>query len=190
MNQKFSNILEVQEAQFSNSGWFYLGCEDDKPHRTTRCWVCLILSDCYTPHLPLWLGTHGFGPSLIIKILATTFLEPFGYYTVINCVYTFHTTNAFSCICGVMAQFKFLNHKFPNWNMFICTLFKSHIQWSNAQRVSPPTTSILPTTAGTYHGSNCFCHMINTPQISMFYQNIAKLLTHSSIKNIQKEKWF
>ena len=33
------------------------------------------------------------------------FFEPSGCSTVINCVFTFHTTNDFGCLCGIMAQF-------------------------------------------------------------------------------------
>ena len=51
--------------------------------------------------------------------------------------------------------------------------FKSHMKWSNAQCVNTPTTTILPTTAGTFHGLNCFGHVIYAPQTNT-YPNIAK----------------
>ena len=34
--------------------------------------------------------------------------------TVINCTFTFHTTNVFDCFWGVTDKFKVLKHKFPN----------------------------------------------------------------------------
>ena len=44
-------------------------------------------------------------PCLIVKVLVTwvKFLEPSSYWTVINCTFTFQTTNAFICFCSVMA---------------------------------------------------------------------------------------
>ena len=39
---------------------------------------------------------------------------------------------------------------------------KSYTLWSNAQHVSAPTTTILLTTAGTFHDFNYFSHMICT----------------------------
>ena len=53
-----------------------------------------------------------------------------------------------------------------NW-MFICAAFKSHTELNNAQRVGAPTTTILPTTAGTNYGLNFLRHVIYTLQISM-----------------------
>ena len=61
---------------------------------------------------------------------------------------------------------------------FICAAFKSHMEWSNAH-ISTPTTTILPTTVGTFHCLNCFDHMYMS-QTSM-YKNIAKLLTLPSV---------
>ena len=75
------------------------------------------------------------------------------------------------------------------WKLIEGTMYVAHSSvrlsnhiWeggSNAQSVSAPTTTILPITLGTYHGMNCFSHMIYMPQTST-YQNIAKLLTHPS----------
>ena len=63
----------------------------------------------------------------------------------------------------------------------ICAGFKSQTEWCNAQRVSAPTTMILPTTEGTFNRCcNFFDHVIFSPQIST-YQHRAKLLTHPSI---------
>ena len=56
-----------------------------------------------------------------------------------------------------MAQFELVKHK---------------------ERVSAQATAILPTLAGTYE-LNSFGHVIYAPQTNSYYQNIAKLLTHS-----------
>ena len=56
------------------------------------------------------------------------------------------------------------------------------MEYSNAQHVSTPTTMILPITAGLSYGLNCFGHMMYALQTKTYYQNIAKLLTHPSIK--------
>ena len=55
-------------------------------------------------------------PCLIIEILLVPakFLKPFGFCTVINCIFPFCKTNVFSCFCSVMTQFKLMMHKFPN----------------------------------------------------------------------------
>ena len=37
---------------------------------------------------------------------------------------------------------------------------------ANVQRVSAPTTTILPTTVGTCYGLNCFDRMTNTPHLA------------------------
>ena len=55
---------------------------------------------------------------------------------------------------------------------FICEVFESHSKWSNAERVSVPTTTILPTIVSTYHDLNCCSHVIYTPGISTC-ENIA-----------------
>ena len=55
----------------------------------------------------------------------------------------------------------------------IWAAFKSHTEWSIAQRVSAPTTTILPTTAVSLHGLIYFGHWIYAPQTSI-YQNTAK----------------
>ena len=53
-------------------------------------------------------------PCLIVKVLATRakFLESSGYCTVINYAFTFRTTNIFGSSYGVIAPFKFVEHKF------------------------------------------------------------------------------
>ena len=90
-------------------------------------------------------------------------------------------------VCLFGSEDGFLIHGFsPIW---VCLIVKvlvnpnkipsNHADWSNA-----PTITILPTTTGTYHGLNCFSHMIYMPQTSM-YKNIAKSLTPlSNLKQI------
>ena len=63
--------------------------------------------------------------------------------------------------------------------LFDCT------QWSSVRCVNAPTTTKLPTTVGTFHGSKCFSHMICTLQIST-YQIMARLFSHFSITWLAK----
>ena len=56
---------------------------------------------------------------------------------------------------------------------FIFAVFKLHTGWSNAQCVSAPTNMILPTTAGTYHGFNCFSDVRYALQTNT-YRNYCK----------------
>ena len=103
-------------------------------------------------------------PCLIIKVLAAwvKFLKPSGYCVVINCTFTFSTTNVFTCCPGVIAQFKLVNisSQIRICCTFINAAFKSHIDWSNTQDVSAITTTLLPTIMSTLHCLNCFGHMI------------------------------
>ena len=62
----------------------------------------------------------------------------------------------------------------------------------NVQHVTPPTTTILPTTAGIFHSLKCFSHLIYVLQ-TRIWQNITKLLTHFSIYhivNVSNTKFF
>ena len=85
-------------------------------------------------------------PSLTIEVLAsrTKFLEVFGYCSVVNYAFTFCTINIFDCFHGVMAQYKFVKHKFSNyighlsvqlsymeWNktMCQCTNYSGYLPW-------------------------------------------------------------
>ena len=43
---------------------------------------------------------------------------------------------------------------------FIFATFKSFTAWTNAQCISALTTTILLTTADTFHGLNCFGHVV------------------------------
>ena len=51
--------------------------------------------------------------------------------------------------------------------MFICVVFDLHTEWSNANYISASITIILPTKVGTFHGMNCFSHMIYMLQTCM-----------------------
>ena len=53
--------------------------------------------------------------------------------------------------------------------MFICIAFKSHMEWNNAQHVSAPTTTILPTTVGASYSLNCFGNMLQTCILRNFW---------------------
>ena len=55
---------------------------------------------------------------------------------------------------------------------FICAAFKSHMEWSNSQRVSAPTATILPTAVGIYHNFNYFGNVI----IHSKLEHITKIL--------------
>ena len=66
------------------------------------------------------------------------------------------------------------------WPSSNLVLTSNYTLWSNVQHVSTPTTTILPTTAGTFHSLNSFRHVIYTLQTNTYW-NIAKLLTHPSI---------
>ena len=138
-------------------------------------WICLLEHG---------IGIHTFRPTwpcLIVKVLATwvKFLQLSDYYTMINCTFTFCITNVFGCFCGVMVQFKLIK-QMRLCCRFICAAFKSQMEWSNAQCVSAPPTTILPTIADTFSSLNYFSHIIYMLQSST-YQNIAKLLTHLCI---------
>ena len=95
------------------------------------------------------------------------FLESPGYSIVINSTFTFHTM--------FLAVSTTLWYSLNSWSIsswirlhctLICVVFKSHMEWSNAQHVSTSTTTMLPTTVGTFNGLNCFGYMIHAPQTS------------------------
>ena len=86
-------------THFCNSGWFCSGHENDESHWTMRCWSRLILCNCYTPVLPLWLAIHGFRhtrPCQIVNVLATRKKKFLNHlFTVFNFIFTFRTTKIF-----------------------------------------------------------------------------------------------
>ena len=92
---------------------------------------------------------------------------PWTIRTVINCVFIFHATNVFGYFCSVMAQFEPIKHSRIRLHcVFICMVLKGYMEWNNAQHVNTPSTTILPTTTGTFLSLNCFSHMIYTLQTS------------------------
>ena len=52
---------------------------------------------------------------------------------------------------------------------FVCVAFTWHTEWSNTQRVSAPTTTLLATTVATFHSLNWFDHLIYASQISTYF---------------------
>ena len=112
-------------------------------------------------------------PFLIIEVLAiqTKFFEPSASYTMIT--FTFCTTNIL--VVSPVAQFSLLKHKFPN-----LTMLHIHLCCFQITRMKQFTVNTSTTNDTTSHSLNCFSHVIFIPQTSMYYQNIAKLLTHSS----------
>ena len=115
MSQMFCNILVVCKVQFISSRCFCQGHEGEEAHWTVRCWCHLIL--CYSLYgLEHDLKIHTW-TYLIIEVLVTLvkFLEPSGYCTVNNCLFTFHTINVFGCFHNTMAQFTLIKHKFLSY---------------------------------------------------------------------------
>ena len=81
---------------------------------SATCWI-------YIHGLEYSLGNHSFSTTwscLIVDVLASPekFPEPSSYWTMINCAFTFRSTNVFfGCFCGdVIAQFELMKLKFPN----------------------------------------------------------------------------
>ena len=60
-----------------------------------------------------------------------------------------------------MAQFEFVKVSEVDCTL-IYVAFKLHMEWSNAQCISIPTNTILPTTVSTFHSLNWVGHMIYT----------------------------
>ena len=130
MSQKFGNIL-VTRGRIQQPWMICRSQKGDKPHWTVRCRACSII---------------------LVLVIRAKFLEIFTYCIVINCVFTFRTTNVFSCFFSVLAKFDLVKNKFLNWTTLyvdLCSL-QSHSEWGNSKCVSAPTTTILPTTAGTF----------------------------------------
>ena len=84
-----------------------------------RCRARLILFECYSPDLSPKPRINTFRLTrsfLVVAVLAIREkrLKPSGYCTVIDCTFTIQRTNVFGCFQSVMAQFKLVQHKFPN----------------------------------------------------------------------------
>ena len=106
-------------------------------------------------------------PCLIAKVLATP-----DYCTVINYDITVHTTNVFSCFhCSLNS--KSISSQIRLRCMSICV---------SSKEIHSVSVHQIPIAMSTSCGFNCFSHMIYTLKTNMYYQNIAKLLTHPSVK--------
>ena len=120
-SQRFSNILVMwgtiwQLRMLLSRLWRWQTILDWDAKLT---WYSLSVSHWLDYGLEHGLGIYGFRstwPCLIIKVLATwvKLLEPSSLFSVINCIFTFCTTNVFDCLCNIMAQFKLIKHKLLN----------------------------------------------------------------------------
>ena len=107
---------------------------------------------------------------LIIEVIAirAKFLEPSCYWTVINCVFTFRTTNTFGYVMTQLVKHKFLN---------LTTL---HIYLYGFQIAHGAKKCTTCQHTHYHYGLNCFYRVIYAPWTHT-YQNIAKPLTRPSI---------
>ena len=137
-----------------------------------RCGAHLTLSECYTPDLPLRFGRRSSWSCQIVEVLATQmkFLPPFCYCSIINWAFTFH--KCFWLLPWRYFLFGIRKHKFSNQTTLYCSAFKSHTEWSNAQRVGVSTATILPMTVDTCHNLNYFAHKLPRKQILQFFKNL------------------
>ena len=121
VSQKFCNILVKwgtiwwlqMHLLMMWRWWTTLDCEMPSSPDTLQ----VLLIGFYLYGLEYSFRIHCFWPiwlCLIIKVLATwaKFLQPSDYFNVINCAFTFFTTNVFGCFSHIMAQFKFMKHIF------------------------------------------------------------------------------
>ena len=78
---------------------------------------------------------------------------------------TFYVRFAYSCMAMLyvilwpISNLESLTSQVRLSSTFICTVFKSHIEWNNAQGISAPSTTLRPTMY-TFHDLNCFGHVI------------------------------
>ena len=109
-------------------------------------------------------------------------LEPFDYCPVIKCAFTFRTTNVFRCFWSVVTEFESAKHDYE-LDYVACSSF----QHSNQTRreamhnvSAHQVTRCYQSQMESFHGFNCYGHVIYSPQANTYQPNIAKLLTHSS----------
>ena len=145
------------------------------------------VDDDYSPDLPPWLGAQSENPWFWAYL---TFLDDQCSYNLSKISWTiwllywvllYHPllySKCFRLLSSIMAKFKLIKHKFPNWTMldFHRYNFQITMKWSNTQHVSAPPTTILKKSVCIFHKLNCFSHIVYVPQTSI-YQNTAKLLT-------------
>ena len=111
----------------------WLICHQTKPNQTLSAtsWICFHS----------WehgLRIHAFEAYLTLSACQSSCNPASGYCMVMNCTFTFCTTNVFGFFHSILAQFKQLIN-FPNYTTLHVSLWLS-----NAQCVSSPTTMILP----------------------------------------------
>ena len=109
---------------------------------------------------PTWLKwPHLFTNTMLVfhwTWITTTHFLWLGYRTHIFLIVTLLILSMTGCI-GQLHSLSSLvvNAIYYNCSL-ICVVFKLHKKWSYAQHINTPTTTILPTTVGIYHGLNCF----------------------------------
>ena len=142
-----------------------------------RCQARLILSECYSPDLFLWI-------------------ELSCYFTRINCPFTIHSLYFLVVSTALWPNFNScgISSQTRQCCSFIREAFKSHIVCTNAQRVSVSATTILLFKADTFYGLTCFVPLIYALQTRRYYQNIAKFLTRPSgnfefLGLVESDRW-
>ena len=115
-------------------GAFCRGCESDKSLLNCK----IVVLAWYSLNLPLRLGAQPQNPVLGLPDLAwlSRFFQPEWNFlnhlvTVIKCTFIFHTTNTFSCFCGIMAESntQSMNSKIRLFCTLIWVTFKSFMEW-------------------------------------------------------------
>ena len=72
-----------------------------------------------------------------------------------------------------------MNSQIRLCHTFICEVFQSYIQWSNAQSICAPTATILPTAESTLNGLNYFGHIKYMPHLA--YTKLQQNLLHTLV---------
>ena len=110
---------------------------------SATCRNCLCGLNHEIGILNFWLTSSG-SPRFCNS---SKFLELFYFCTVINWAINFCTRNGFRCFHGVISQIELycICSRISCHCTFFQTTFRSYKDWSNAQRISAPTTTILPT---------------------------------------------
>ena len=161
------------------------GREDDEPNWTVRCQVRLILSKCYSLDLiyregekPHWTEMPSSPDTLPVLLsgfasIAWGTLSESTLLGLPNLAWSsrFFRSEQNSWTIWLQSYdqlrlhekcffFRLLRCYDPIWTRKACADFKSHTEWSNVQRNSAPTTTILPTLVVSFHSFNYFGHMI------------------------------
>ena len=109
------------------------GCEDDEPHWTVKYRARLILCECYSPDLPLWLGSYSRNPRFLAYLILPDHRSScspseisWTICTVTNFALTLRTINVSGCFWGVMTLFNDISFQIRLRCTFIWVAFKSH----------------------------------------------------------------